>query len=140
MEKGLSAGDRKYVMLSDNSQLAYRIAKRRDQKPVMLEVTAAAAEKEGISFYPFGQLFLAHHIPVSFISGPPVSPETSLTGPASKRQREVPAREGWKGADPGAGTFVLDLNRDPDPYRRDKANKKRGWKEEARKMRRRDSR
>ena len=34
------------------------------------------------------------------------------------------------------GTFPLDSSRDPDPYRRAKGKKRKGWKEEARKVRR----
>ncbi|MBW2217849.1 MAG: hypothetical protein JRF34_11780, partial [Deltaproteobacteria bacterium] len=37
--------------------------------------------------------------------------------------------------DPAPGTFSLDSSRDPDLLRRAKGKKRKGWKEEARKVR-----
>jgi len=37
---------------------------------------------------------------------------------------------------PTPGSFSLDPGRDPDPFRRAKGKKRKGWKEDARKMRR----
>jgi putative RNA 2'-phosphotransferase len=34
------------------------------------------------------------------------------------------------------GSFILDISRDPDPYRRAKGRKRKGWKETSRKLRR----
>ena len=131
MEKGLSSNHGKYIVLSPDRDMANRIGRRRDQVPVLLEIMASAAQKEGIMFYSFGDLFLTFQIPAKYIVGPPVAKEdvkTAVEKPV-KRQKAQPAFE--------PGTFVLDVNRDPDPHRRAKAKKQRGWKEEARKMRRR---
>lgn len=134
IEKGLISIEGKYLALSSDQDMALRIGRRRDQRPVLLEIMASAAQKEGISFYPFGHLFLASHVPVRFITGPPVSKEDEKAPAveAGKKQKRSPTFE--------AGTFVLDLDRDPDLYRRAKGKKRKGWKEEARKVRRKKRR
>ncbi len=128
MEKGLAAMEGKYVVLSSARDMAERIGERRDQKPVVLEISAASAQEVGVPFYAFGNLFLTDHVPARFINGPPVSKKDGKTPEREREQR---------GPDFEAGTFVLDLNRDPDPSRRPKGKKQKGWKEEARKIRRR---
>ncbi len=132
MEKGLSSNLEKYLILSSDRDMAHRIGRRRDQEPVLLEIMASAAQKEGILFYSFGDLFLTYQIPARFISGPPVSKEDIKPSAqeAGKGQKKRPDFE--------AGTFVLDINRDPDSHRRLKGKKRRGWKEETRKIRRRE--
>lgn len=130
MEKGLRSIEGKYLVLSSDRGVAMRIGCRRDQKPVLLEIMAPSAFKAGILFYPFGNLFLTQQVPARFITGPPVSKEdVKATGSkGGKRPEERPYFE--------AGTFVLDLNKDPVVSRRPKGKKRRGWKEEARNIRR----
>ena len=144
MEKGLTAAQGRYLVLSPDREMAMRIGRRRDQKPVLLEIMADPARQAGISFFPFGHLYLADQIPPSFISGPPVSPERLQwrAGPStSKQDLKFPERKREAGRpDFGAGTFALDLERDPDRFRRAKGRKRKGWKEEARKARRRKPR
>jgi putative RNA 2'-phosphotransferase len=94
----------------------------------MLEVMTGPAQEQGIPFYSFGQLFLATEIPPRFISGPPVSKEDEEK---KQPERAVPAPPDFL-----AGTFMLDANRDPDRSRRFSGKKQRGWKEDARKLRR----
>ena len=128
MEKGLAATEGKYIVLSSDRDMAERIGRRRDQKPVVLEIAAASAQEGGVLFYAFGNLFLTDQVPARFIKGPPISKKD---GKIPERKREE------KGPDFEAGTFVLDLERDPDPSRRIRGKKQKGWKEEARKIRRR---
>jgi putative RNA 2'-phosphotransferase len=134
MEKGLTAAEGRYLVLSPDQEMAARIGRRRDQKPVLLEIMAASAREAGISLYPFGNLYLTDQIPASFINGPPVSKE-DIKIPERKREKKLAGR-----ADFEAGTFVLDLDRDPDRSRRAKGKRQKGWKEKARKMRRRKQR
>ena len=147
MEKGLTAVEGRYLVLSPDREMAVRIGQRRDQKPVLLEIMATSAREAGISLYPFGNLYLTDQIPARFIDGPPASPERSRSRagpPVSKEDVKILERKRGKGperrADFEAGTFVLDLNRDPDRSRRAKGRKRKGWKEEARKTRRRKPR
>jgi putative RNA 2'-phosphotransferase len=133
VEKGLRSGQGRYLVLSPDREMAGRIGRRRDQKPVLLEVMADAAQSEGGLFYPFGNLFLSPEIPARFITGPPVPKEIleSHRDTEPKKEKVIPRQ-----AVLTPGTFPLDSSRDPDPYRRTKGKKRKGWKEEARGMRR----
>jgi putative RNA 2'-phosphotransferase len=128
MEKGLFS-DRPLV-LSPDRDMALRIGQRRDQKPIMLEVLTGPARQQGVLFHAFGDLYLAREIPPEFISGPPVPEEIREPQPLKK---EKPLRQP---AILSGGTFVLDVQRDPDLSRRRDGRKPRGWKEDSRKMRR----
>jgi len=131
MDKGLQSAQGKYLPLSQEKAMALRIGRRRDQKPVMIEVQAEQAKKEGVLFISFGQLFLAMDIPAKYVIGPPVPKEVFKTAePESDIQRH-------KVPDVQAGSFVLDPHRDPALHRQQKGKKKKGWKEDARKLRRR---
>jgi putative RNA 2'-phosphotransferase len=133
MEKGLKSGQGKYLVLSPDQEMVGRIGKRRDQKPVLLEVMADAAQNEGVLFYPFGNLFLSPEIPARFIAGPPVPKEILDKGKdvETRKEKTIPRQ-----AVLTPGTFPLDSSRDPDPYRQAKGKKRKSWKEEARKVRR----
>jgi putative RNA 2'-phosphotransferase len=129
MEKGLSSTD--FLALSPERSVALRVARRRDPKPVVLEIATALARNEGVAFYSFGDLFLADLIPAPCIAGPPVTEEL----------RQAVERTGTKQGKPPPpvdftpGSFVLEAGRDPDRSRQ-KGRKQRGWKESARKGRR----
>ena len=133
MEKGLKSTEGRHIILSSDRDMAKRIGHRRDQNPVLLEIMAASAQEEEIFFYPFGHLFLATDIPARFISGPPVSKEVLVTQwtTETKKDHFMP-----RPIDFSPGTFLLDMNKDPDPFRRAKGKKPKGWKESARRMRR----
>lgn len=128
MEKGLFS-DRPLV-LSPDPDTALRIGRRRDPKPILLEVMTGPAREQGISFQAFGDLYLANEIPAEFISGPPVPEEIPEPHPP-KKEKTVAQPSILSG-----GTFVLDVHRDPDLSRRRDGRKPRGWKEDSRKIRR----
>jgi putative RNA 2'-phosphotransferase len=130
MEKGLMSAPDKYLPLSTKKDMAMRIGRRYDQNPVLLQVSAFQAEKWGIPFYSFGQLYLAKEIPAGFISGPPVSRE-EMTFPEQSVKRRVE-----KPPDFTPGSFLLDLDRQAAPRSKTKGKKRKGWKEDARKLRR----
>lgn len=127
MAKGLSAPEGMPIAFSSDQETALRIGRRRDREPVLLEVSAAAAARTGISFYPFGILFLSHGIPNKFIVGPPV-PKTM--------EEKVKDKPMTPSIDLSPGTFSLEISMDPDLARRARGKKPRGWKEAARNMRR----
>jgi len=128
MEKGLFS-DRPLV-LSPDRDMALRIGRRRDLKPILLEVMTGPASQQGVSFHAFGDLYLAKEIPPEFISGPPVPEEMKEPQPP-KKEKTMPQPSILSG-----GTFVLEAHRDPDRSRRGDGRKPRGWKEDSRKMRR----
>ncbi len=136
MEKGLKAPPFSFLVLSPHKEMALRIGLRRDPDAVILEIPAQQAEKRGIGFQSFGDLFLTDHIPPECIAGPPVPKEVLEK---RKSGAEVEKKTTPKKRVPETGTFLLDPLRDPDPYRRAKGargKKRKGWKEEARKARR----
>ena len=132
MERGLKAAEDRYLILSPVREMALRIGRQRDQEPVLLEILADAAKEKRVLFFSFGDLFLSPEIPSRFIGGPPVPKEMLERGkekdkPTEKTAKSLPT--------PTPGTFTLDASRDPDPYRKAKGKKKKGWKESARKTR-----
>jgi len=132
LEKGLRSG--RFLVLTPDRAMAERIGRRKDQKPVLMEVMTDPARQQGIPFFPFGQLLLTPEIPAGVISGPPLSKVALAEREAEKGKIKSPQE---KPREPLGGTFVLEAARDPDLRRRAKGRKDRGWKEEARKLRRR---
>jgi putative RNA 2'-phosphotransferase len=132
MDKGLRKIDGSTYILSPDRNMAERIGKRRDPQPVLLEIMAEAAQKDGLLFHAFGDLVLTSEIPVRFIAGPPVPKSVIKT----REEKENKKQDQGDVSQFKAGTFVLDLERDPHQYRKDKGRKKRSWKEDARKDRR----
>jgi putative RNA 2'-phosphotransferase len=128
MEKGLHS-DRPLV-LSPDRDMALRIGRRRDPKPILLEVMTGPAQQRGVLFHAFGGLYLAGEVPPEFITGPPVPEEIPEPQPP-KKENPAPQPSILSG-----GTFLLDVQRDPDRSRRRDGRKPRGWKEDSRKMRR----
>jgi putative RNA 2'-phosphotransferase len=134
LENGLKAPPARQVVLAQDATMAERIGMRRDPQPVLLEVRAAEAAKRGTGFAPFGGLYLCNEVPARWIAGPPV--------PREQIERQTTAKFKPEKAKPlespfTAGTFLLDEERDPDRRRRTGGRKSKGWKEDARKMRKR---
>jgi putative RNA 2'-phosphotransferase len=125
---GLRPGAGDYVVMTTDRDLAIRIGRRRDQMPVIVEIQAQAASNSGTAFFAFGEcLYVADTVPARFINGPPLAKERA-------EQKKPPKRH-----EPEVlpGSFILDVDKDAERKRQDRARKKRGWKEEARKLRRR---
>ena len=142
MEKGLIPAGRKHIILSSDKDMALRIGRRRDQQPVMLEVQAARANDQGMFFYEFGNLYLSFDIPARFISGPPVSKEFTETRRAQEEIKgKIKGKIKSKQSDFAPGSFPLHISTGLEPQKRDNqkgaaGKKRRGWKEQARKIRR----
>jgi putative RNA 2'-phosphotransferase len=131
MEKGLAAPKGRQIVLSPDRDMAARIGHRRDQKPVLLEISTRSVSEAGIALNPFGDLFIADKVPAEAITGPP-APKKDVEA-KQKKGRAMPDKR----PDFETGTFVLDAKRDPDPSRHPRGKKRKGWKEEARRIRRR---
>ena len=134
MERGLRAVREKYLILTPVREIALRIGRRRDQAPVLLEILAEAAKEKSALFFSFGDLFLSPEIPAKFIAGPPLPKEMLERRKEKGKEKEKPVK-GPPTRSPG--TFTLDPSRDPDLYRKAKGKKRKGWKETAKKMRKR---
>jgi len=123
---GLAPGPGDHVVMTTDRDLATRIANRQDQRPVIVEIQAQAAGESGTAFFTFGDcLYVADKIPARFIKGPPL--------PKDLPEQREPARTR---EDFTPGSFLIKADKDHDPTRQDKARKKRGWKEETRRIRR----
>lgn len=132
MERGLRAAEDKYLILTPVREMALRIGLRGDQAPVLLEILTEAAKEKRALFFSFGDLFLSPEIPAKFIAGPPLPKEMLERRREKGKEKEKPV----KGPPtPLPGTFFLDPSRDPDLYRKAKGRKRKGWKENAKKMR-----
>ena len=129
MEKGLHSVEGLLYSLSPDRKMAERIGRRRDRKPVILEIRTETALAEGILFYPFGDLYLTKEIPSRHIKGPPVSKDVL------KANEDQSAKKKSNQQDFHPGTFILEVDRDLDRSRTPKGKKRKGWKEEARKYR-----
>ena len=134
LEKGLQSGQGTHLVLSPNEDMALRIGKRKDRNPVLLEIRAEQARMEGTLFHTFGELYLAEKIPQRFLKGPPLPKET-VKAPGKEKDKKTDEMPDFQ-----PGTFVLQAGRDPAPQRAGKGKKGKGWKEEARKLRRKNSR
>ena len=131
LERGLRPGARPFVPLFVTPEMALRVGRRRDPKPVLLTIQAARAAESGVVFYrPQELIYLVDLLAPDFLTGPPLPKEK----PAPK---EAPRPE-----PPHPGSFFLDAERDLDRTRRPpkKGKRKKGtgedWKRASRKMRR----
>jgi putative RNA 2'-phosphotransferase len=130
MDKGLHPIEGSYYILSQGRDMAERIGKRCDREPVILEIRADTALREGMLFYTFGDLFITKEILSRHIAGPPV-PKNII------KEKEVPTKKKKTiVSEFQPGTFILEADRDLDRSRISKGKKRKGWKEEARKFRR----
>jgi len=135
IEKGLfSHGDR-FLVLCGDRETALRMGRRRDSDPVIIEVMAEAGRRKNTAFFEFGSLVLSREIPPEFIAGPPVPMDRMEMAKAAATEVKRPEERGPQ-SQKQAGSFLLDLERDPDTARRIKGRKQKGWKEDARRFRR----
>ena len=137
LKHGLKPGGRPYVPLATTEEMALRIGKRRDPKPILLTVHATRAQDSGHKFFNCGELlYLVKTLPPTFISGPPLrevpQPRKVSRPPTVAQAPEIPQM---------AGSFPLDPARDPDLLRRQrrkqKQDRKRKISQERRSKRRR---
>jgi putative RNA 2'-phosphotransferase len=135
LQRGLDPMGRSYVHLTTAPELAMRIGRRRDPQPVLLEILARRASEDGIIFYLANPLiYLADHIPSSYINGPPISkvlPEQKRPAKRTpeKREESLHPRE-------LPGSILLNVRMEP----LHKKARGRTWKEGSRKHRHRKRR
>jgi len=127
LKHGLNPMGRQYVHLTTEPQLALRIGHRRDPEPVLLHIHAHRAFEDGVAFYRASPLiFLADHLPATYISGPPASSVVPEPKQASQHESATTVVD-------RPGSVLLDLKMQP-AHRREK---RKTWKERSRRHRRR---
>ena len=117
LKHGLRPGGRPYVPLATTEEIALRIGRRRDPKPILLTIHAAQAHDEGHIFSHCGELlYLVRTLPPNFLSGPPLresAKPTKVSRPKTPEPVKIDVPE-------MTGSFLLDPARDPDPMRRER--------------------
>ena len=134
MEKGLIRTEGIIYLFSPDRRMAERLGKRRDNEPVILEITADSAIKKGALIYAFGDLFIAFELSPEYIAGPAV-PKSVIK---AKEEKAKKAKEPASDFQPGS--FILDISMDPHQIKKPGGRKKKGWKEEIKRQRRKRDR
>jgi len=130
VQKGLDPTGHTYIPLATSPELARRIGRRRDPDPIVVEIQAQRAAENGIIFYQANPLiYLADHIPPSYITGPPISKVLPEKKPSAKKppERKTPEHEREL-----PGSVLLNLRMEP-LY---KEAKGKSWKDNSRRNRR----
>ena len=69
MRTGLTPGKRQYVHLSENTETAFYVGRRKDPKPVIFQVDSKRAWHDGYLFYLGNEkVWLADYIPTEYLS------------------------------------------------------------------------
>jgi putative RNA 2'-phosphotransferase len=135
LQRGLDPMGRKYVHLATSCELAVRIGRRRDPQPLLLEIHAQRASEEGVSFYQANPLiYLADHIPPSYITGPAISKVLPQKKRPEKRPPEKEEEPSLERELPGS--VLLNVRMEP----LHKKEKGRTWKDRSRRHRSRQRR
>lgn len=150
VEKGIHPNDDREIILAREPEMATRIGRRRDPKPILVEVNTDIAVAYGARFQSYGDaLFLADRLPKESMFGPPVKDEETLpkAKPKSKPKDyeafvpEAPSPDSFfsRPWDPKSDRLVLrDLDIETEEeVRRERQKKKVGWKDDLRKRKRR---
>lgn len=68
IHEGLKPMNRQYVHLSADREMATQVGQRKDKEPVILQIRAGDAQRQGIVFYKGnGRVWLADFVPAGFI-------------------------------------------------------------------------
>jgi putative RNA 2'-phosphotransferase len=135
LKHGLVPGARAYVPLATTEEMALRIGKRRDQKPVLLTVLATQARESKQQFLCCGELlYLVTTLSPDFLSGPPLL-EAAERRKVPKKKSPPRAKESESRQMPGS--FIFDPSRDLEPSRRERRKKQDEQKRQIRRERRR---
>lgn len=138
-ERGICLPNDEQIVLARTSEMALRIGKRRDPRPVLVEVHTGIAEQHGARFLSYG----THLFCVDQLSS------ASLRGPSPKHLEEpLPVKKGSRKPDSTAPHSMAWnpaqdrlLARDPEEQkaiqRRERDRKRVDWKDSVRRERRR---
>lgn len=106
-EHGLASRHRKYLAMTSKKELAELIAKRRDPRPVPVEIQAAKAHEARIMFRKAGEhLYLVENLPAEYILFPLSTPR--IKGQSNRGERKEHDRH--SAAPLGtSGSYQLDI-------------------------------
>jgi putative RNA 2'-phosphotransferase len=132
---GLSpGGQRTWVVLAVDRDMALRLGRRLDPEPVLITVQAAAAAEMGYVLRRVGErLWVTDYLPAEVLSGPPIREEDKPESAKPKRPSPGPSLPELP-----VGSIVLDPEKlDREAKRRKGITKDIAWKKETRLHRRR---
>ena len=134
---GLKSAGRRFIAVCADRELALRIARRREQSPVLIEIRAREASGSGVSFLVASpHLYLVESIPAEFIIFPKIRHDFAekLAGGVRKPE-DQPSRP------IAPGSFIVQTHHlqapgaGPITEKGAKKDAKSGWKKERRKER-----
>ena len=132
LQRGLDPMGRQYVHLATSPELAVRIGRRRDPQPLLVEIQAQKASEEGVSFYQANPLiYLADHIPPTYITGPSIFKVLSDKKQSEKRTSKKEVEPSLAQELPGS--VLLNMRMKP----LHKTERRKTWKDRSRRDRRR---
>ena len=130
-ERGVFSTAHPWVILSSSQELAERLGKRRDQRPILLTVTTSKAMEAAVTFFQFGELLLlSGELPVGCFSGPLLPKQKQET--KRKPSQSEPKKQNM------AGGFEVDLTREQvtGGHSKNKKGKDLSWKRDKKRIRR----
>ncbi len=123
LDKGILPSVHPRVILSSDKDMAIRMGRRRDAKPVLLTVLTKKCIEEGVLFYQAGEtLFTADCIPLQCFTGPALSLEKE----ESKHQKNEPSLEKPK----TPGSYFPEIKNEKPEYKKRGRKKELPWKKD----------
>lgn len=117
LEKGILPSVHPQVILSSDKDMAIRIGRRRDAKPVLLTVLTRKCIEQGVNFFQAGEtLFTAGGIPFQCFTGP----APSLEKEAAKYQTDEASTQKPR----TSGSFFLEIKDEKPSYQKNRGRKK----------------
>ncbi|NUN96735.1 MAG: hypothetical protein HUU16_11235 [Candidatus Omnitrophica bacterium] len=144
---GIQPANNEEIVLAREAEMALRIARRREPKPILLEVNTRIAEARGTRLLSYGShLFVANMLPPEALFGPPPKEEledrpVKKPKPAKTEGPRLPSLDSL--AQSSAWNPAMDrlIARDPEAakqlLKRRRERKRVDWKDAARKEKRR---
>ena len=100
LERGISPMGKKYVALSATREMALRIGRRKDPQPVLFEIHAEKAWKQGVRFFGEHELiYLTTDVKPEYVTGPPLPKQKEKPEPKKVKEQPLPEL---------AGSFLVD--------------------------------
>jgi putative RNA 2'-phosphotransferase len=133
-KNGLYGHGNRSLALCEDRELALRIAKRREEAPILVEILAREASLNSLSFFVAGpQLYLTEFVPVTFIVFPKIRRDV-----AEKMAEHAPKREVKPSPVTTPGSFTVQpqhLQTSQPAGKTSKNDARAGWKKDSRKER-----
>lgn len=107
LKHGLATLGRDFLPVTVDEELALRIGKRRDPKPVLVEILANKASAAGISFRSAGpELYLVESLGTEYLQFPPVREEELMQLSTKKKEKSSATHVGM----PAPGSFLVNVD------------------------------